>query len=102
VAVSGGLMVGVAGAAVWSNPSWPATALSVIGWQGTEESMNFFGRIREFLLEVQTEMRRTAFPTRSETLGATFVVVVFVIVLSVFLALTDTALSRVVAKIIGG
>jgi preprotein translocase SecE subunit len=64
--------------------------------------MNLFGRIREFLQEVQTEMRRTAFPSRSETLGATFVVVVFVIVLSVFLALTDTALSRVVAKIIGG
>jgi preprotein translocase SecE subunit len=64
--------------------------------------MNIFERIREFLQEVQTEMRRMAFPSRSETLGATFVVVTFVIVLSVFLALTDTVLSRVVAKFIGG
>jgi len=64
--------------------------------------MNLFGRIREFLQEVQTEMRRMAFPSRSETMGATAVVIAFVIVLSVFLALTDTALSRVVAKFISG
>jgi preprotein translocase SecE subunit len=64
--------------------------------------MNLFGRIREFLQEVQTEMRRMAFPSRSETLGATFVVVAFVIVLSVFLALTDSVLSRFVAKFLSG
>jgi preprotein translocase subunit SecE len=64
--------------------------------------MNLFGRIREFFQEVQIEMRRTAFPSRNETVGATFVVVTFVIVLSVFLALTDTALSRFVAKFISG
>jgi len=64
--------------------------------------MNLFGRIREFLQEVQTEMRRMAFPSRSETLGATTVVVAFVIVLSIYLALIDTALSRVVAKFISG
>jgi preprotein translocase SecE subunit len=64
--------------------------------------MNLFGRIREFLQEVQTEMRRMAFPSRSETLGATFVVVAFVIVLSVCLALTDSVLSRFVAKFLSG
>jgi len=64
--------------------------------------MNIFGSIREFLQEVQTEMRRMAFPSRSETLGATTVVIAFVIVLSIFLAMTDTLLSRLVAKFISG
>ncbi len=41
-----------------------------------------------------------AFPSRGETMGATVVVIAFVVVLSIFLALTDTALSRVVAKFI--
>ncbi|HTP42519.1 MAG TPA: preprotein translocase subunit SecE [Nitrospiria bacterium] len=64
--------------------------------------MNLFGRIREFLQEVQTEMHRTVFPSRSETMGATMVVVTFVIVLSVYLAVTDLVLSRFVAKFISG
>jgi preprotein translocase SecE subunit len=62
--------------------------------------MNLFARIREFYQEVLTEMRRTAFPSWNETMGATAVVIAFVIVLSLFLALTDTALSRAVAKFI--
>jgi preprotein translocase subunit SecE len=64
--------------------------------------MNLYGRIREFLKEVQTEMHRTVFPSRSETMGATLVVVTFVVVLSVYLALTDLVLSRFVAKFISG
>ncbi|HUJ79141.1 MAG TPA: preprotein translocase subunit SecE [Nitrospiria bacterium] len=64
--------------------------------------MNLFGRIREFLKEVQTEMHRTVFPNRNDTVGATFVVVAFVVVLAVFLASTDWVLSRFVTKFISG
>ncbi len=63
--------------------------------------MGIIQRVREFLQEVQIELRRVSFPTRSETLGATAVVIVFVIVVSIFLALTDAGLSRLVARLIG-
>jgi preprotein translocase subunit SecE len=58
-------------------------------------------RIREFLQEVQIEMRRVSFPSRNETVGATAVVIAFVVAVSIFLALTDAALSRLVSRVIG-
>ncbi len=63
--------------------------------------MGIIQRIREFFQEVQVEMRRVSFPTRKETMGATAVVLAFVAVLSIFLALTDAVLSRLVTKLIG-
>jgi preprotein translocase subunit SecE len=58
-------------------------------------------RVREFLQEVQVELRRVTFPTRSETMGATVVVLAFVVVMSIYLALADALLARLVTRLIG-
>jgi preprotein translocase subunit SecE len=63
--------------------------------------MAIIQQTREFFQEVQMELRRVSFPTKQETIGATTVVIVFVIVISIFLALTDSGLARLVAWMIG-
>ena len=51
-------------------------------------------RGRSFYQEVVAEVRKTSFPSRQETMGATGVVFVLVILLSLYLALVDMLLSR--------
>ncbi len=59
-----------------------------------------FGRIRDFLSEVRAEVKRVAFPGRSETMGSTAVVIVFVLVLGLFLSVFDSLWLKVVGVII--
>jgi preprotein translocase subunit SecE len=54
----------------------------------------------EFLLDVRSELKKITYPTRSETVGSTTVVIVLVVIVSVFLALADLLLVRLVGKII--
>jgi preprotein translocase subunit SecE len=54
------------------------------------------GRIREFFHEVLVEFRKVSWPSRREVVGSTTVVIVVVLVLAVFLAVVDRALSEVV------
>jgi preprotein translocase subunit SecE len=54
----------------------------------------------EFLLDVRTELKKITYPTRSETVGSTTVVIVLVVIVSLFLALADLLLVRLVGKII--
>jgi preprotein translocase subunit SecE len=52
--------------------------------------------IREFSHEVLVEFRKVSWPSRREVMGSTTVVIVVVLVLAVFLAAVDRALSEVV------
>ncbi len=54
----------------------------------------------EFLLDVRSELKKITYPTRSETVGSTSVVIVLVVIVSLFLALADLLLVRLVGKII--
>ena len=54
----------------------------------------------EFLADVRSELKKISYPTRSETIGSTTVVIVLVVIVSVFLALTDLLLVRLMGKII--
>jgi preprotein translocase subunit SecE len=56
--------------------------------------------IVEFLVDVRSELKKVSYPTRSETIGSTTVVIVLVLFVSVFLALADLVLVRLVGKII--
>ncbi|MDH5527719.1 MAG: preprotein translocase subunit SecE [Nitrospirota bacterium] len=58
--------------------------------------MKFFSRIFGFLGEVRDEVRKVIFPSRSETLGSTVVVIVFVMILGVFLSAVDSLWFNVV------
>jgi preprotein translocase subunit SecE len=62
--------------------------------------MEFVRRVREFFHDVAVEFRRVSWPSRREVMGSTTVVIVMVVVLAVFLAAVDNALSWLVGLIL--
>jgi len=58
------------------------------------------GSLRTFLGEVKVELRKCTWPTRRELLGSTMVVVVSVIILGVFVGLSDTVLVSVLRAVL--
>jgi preprotein translocase subunit SecE len=54
--------------------------------------VELFDALKTFLGEVKTELLKCTWPTRRELMGSTMVVVVSVIILGVFVGLSDTAL----------
>ena len=57
-------------------------------------------KLREFISDVQSEIKKVTFPTRAETLGSTSVVLILVVILSIFLSLIDHFLVRLVKIVI--
>jgi preprotein translocase subunit SecE len=53
----------------------------------------------EFLKEVRGELERVSYPSREETTGSTIVVILFVVIVSIFLAFTDSLLTKFVRQI---
>ncbi len=60
----------------------------------------FMARLREFISDVKSEVKKVTFPTRAETLGSTSVVLILVVILSIFLSLIDHVLVRLVKIVI--
>ncbi len=61
------------------------------------------GRIENmkiYLSEVSAELKKTTFPTREQTMGSSVVVIVMVLFMSFFLALTDFLLAKLVGVIL--
>lgn len=54
----------------------------------------------EFVTDVKNEVKKVSFPTRSETLGSTTVVLIFCVIMSLYLSFVDTFLVWLVARII--
>jgi preprotein translocase subunit SecE len=54
--------------------------------------VELFDALKTFLGEVKTELLKCTWPTRRELMGSTMVVVVSVLILGVFVGLSDTAL----------
>ena len=53
-----------------------------------------------FLAEVKAEVKRVTWPTRTEALGGTAVVVVVVLIMALFLGVVDAILSKIVQSLI--
>lgn len=60
----------------------------------------FVNSIKDFFTEVQIELKKVSYPSKSETMGSTSVVILFVIIVSLFLALVDNLLVRLVSMVI--
>ena len=60
-----------------------------------------FSNVSQFLREVKVELKKVTWPSRKDTIGSTSVVLVLVIVISVFLALVDLGLSKLVRIVLG-
>jgi len=50
--------------------------------------------VQTFFKEVKSEMLKVTFPGKNETVGSTTVVIVFTVIVSIFLAVIDTVLVR--------
>ncbi len=60
------------------------------------------GKVKDFLGEVKVEVKKVTWPSRKEAMGGTMVVFVVVLLMSVFLGLIDTLLSKIVERLISG
>ena len=56
--------------------------------------------VREFIDGVRGELRKVSFPTKTETVGATTVVIVFCILMSLYLSMMDSVLGWLMRKVI--
>ena len=64
--------------------------------------VELFDALKTFLGEVKTELKKCTWPTRQELLGSTMIVVVSVIILGVFVGLSDTALMAFLRAVLRG
>jgi preprotein translocase subunit SecE len=53
-------------------------------------------KVKEFFREVKVEIKKVVFPTREELIGSTWVVIITVFVISLFLGIIDLGLSKIV------
>jgi preprotein translocase subunit SecE len=57
-------------------------------------------RWKHYLAEVSSEIKKTTFPSREQTLGSSVVVIVMVLFMSLFLAFADFILAKLVGMIL--
>ena len=57
-------------------------------------------KIKQFFREVKVEVHKVVYPTREELIGSTWVVIVTVMVISLFLGVVDLSLTKLVGVVI--
>jgi preprotein translocase subunit SecE len=53
-------------------------------------------KVKEFFREVKIEVKKVVFPAKDELVGSTWVVIITVVIISVFLGVIDLGLSKLV------
>ncbi len=56
--------------------------------------------ITEFLSDVRSELKKISYPTKSETIGSTTVVLLFCVIMSIFLSVVDSFLVWLISRIV--
>jgi preprotein translocase subunit SecE len=57
--------------------------------------MNWFTKSREFLREVQSEVKKVTFPSREEVMGTTVVVIITSVIFATYLWVADQAIQGI-------
>jgi preprotein translocase subunit SecE len=57
-------------------------------------------KVRSYLDEVKAELGKVTWPTRKETIATTWVVIVIVLIISVYLGLCDAVLTKLMQYIL--
>jgi len=57
-------------------------------------------KVKQFLREVKTELRKVTWPQRKETVASTSIVLIIVIIIAIFLGLVDLGLSKIIKVIL--
>jgi len=60
-----------------------------------------FEKVKQFLKEVKTELKKVVWPTRKDTIASTSVVLIIVMIIALFLGLVDIGVSRIIRLILG-
>jgi len=53
-------------------------------------------KIKDFFRDVKVEVKKVVFPSKDELIGSTWVVIITVIVISLFLGVVDLSLTKLV------
>ena len=53
-------------------------------------------KITDFLRDVKIEMKKVVFPSKDDLIGSTWVVIIVVLIISMFLGIVDLGLSKIV------
>jgi len=56
--------------------------------------------IVDFLSEVRNELKKVSYPTKSETLGSTTVVLIFCVIMSIYLSFVDSLLVWIISRVL--
>ena len=56
--------------------------------------------ITEFLSDVRSELKKISYPTKSETIGSTTVVLLFCMIMSIYLSIVDSFLVWLIREIV--
>ena len=62
--------------------------------------VELFKALKTFLSEVKIELKKCTWPTRQELLGSTMVVVISVVIIGVFVGLSDTVLMGLLRAVL--
>lgn len=62
--------------------------------------MEYVDKAKDYFKEVVAELKRVTWPTKKDTVAATWVVIITVIILSVFLGVVDLGISQAIKLII--
>jgi preprotein translocase subunit SecE len=57
-------------------------------------------KVKQFLREVKTELKKVSWPQKKETVASTSIVLVIVIIIAIFLGLVDLGLSKIIKVIL--
>jgi preprotein translocase subunit SecE len=60
-----------------------------------------FEKVKQFLKDSRTELRKVTWPTPKQTLASTSVVIIVVVIISVFLGVVDFGLSKIIRMALG-
>lgn len=53
-------------------------------------------KIKEFFKEVNIELKKVVFPSKDELMGSTWIVIITVIIISLFLGVVDLGLTKLI------
>ena len=56
--------------------------------------------ITEFLFDVRGELKKISYPTKTETIGSTTVVLLFCVIMSIYLSVVDSFLVWLISRIV--
>ena len=59
------------------------------------------GKINQFLSDAKVELKKVSWPTLKQAFASTSVVIVVVVIVSIFLAVVDFGLTKIIKLVIG-